>query len=292
MNTRGTYKFETGASDILINNPANLALLRKLFRDGKIIDEKWGPGDPGDFDYGSWHILCHLAGGAGVLKTKEGPAWCGITHVPATDTYLATITCRHGGIVVTMPLDSGEGAAAAHQAETLGFIEGSSLGHISARGVNDPPEAFNKWPRQKFDQDINSPEDGGTVWEHWSTTRDIRPANAYGMAVLRAYLILVSKLGGRFVAAVARGRREHEHPTQLAALVKAGVLTVAEATWDVSPNPIPKAVQDLLYEARPADALAAATALPWTPGAQRYFMFERRIGKWSKTADVRKDLGL
>jgi hypothetical protein len=105
-------------------------------------------------------------------------------------------------------------------------------------------------------------------------------------------LTLVSRLGGRYVAAVARGRREHDHPTQLVALVKAGLLTCDEASWNVSPEPIPQSAQDLLYEARPANALQAAELLPFTLDAQKYFMFQRRISRWSQTDDVRRDLGL
>lgn len=290
MKTRGSYRFETGSNEHLTDSPANLQSLRSLFRDGTIINDCWGPGDPGDFDNGSWHILCHLAGGSGVLKTASGLAWCGITHAAHDDVYEATVTCLREGKLVTLPLAGGEGAALARAATCLGFIEGSSLGHITARGVDDPPTAFNHWPRQQFDQPIDSEADGGVVWEHWSTTRDIRETSRIGMSVLRAYLTLVSVLGGRFVAAVARGRREHEHPVQLVALVKAGVLTGDEATWDISPDPIPLEAQRLLYEATPGDALKAARMLFGATSAQRYFVFQRRIAGWSKTAEVKKDL--
>ena len=115
-------------------------------------------------------------------------------------------------------------------------------------------------------------------------------SSGIGTSVLTAYLTLVSLLGGRFVAAVARGRREHGHPLQLVALVKAGLLTTEEALWDVTPEPIPQVAQNQLYEARPADAFAAAASLAFP--ALRYYMFQRRIRRWSKTADVKKDLGL
>ncbi len=64
--------------------------MRALFRDVGIINGDWGPGRAGDFDHGSWHILCHLAGASGVPESSSGRAWCGITHVPASDTYQAT----------------------------------------------------------------------------------------------------------------------------------------------------------------------------------------------------------
>ena len=173
-----------------------------------------------------------------------GRAWCAITHVPADDTYAATITCRRNGRVTTEPLATGAGAALADGAECLGFIEGSSVGHIAARSATDASNTFNGWTRQSFDKDVTSDEDGGTVWEHWVTTRDLRPSSRMGTSVLQAYLTLVARLGGRFVAAVARGRREHNHPRQLVALVKAGLLTADEAAWDVAPDPIPRAAQD------------------------------------------------
>lgn len=292
MATRGSYGFEIDRDGALVDNVANMDKLRKLFRDGSIISGNWGPGNYGDFDNGSWHILCHLAGGSGVLNTTSGRAWCGITHVAGSDTYRATITYRRNGSSPTAPLGAGDGVALANGAQCLGFIEGSSVGHIAARGANDAPNAFNGWPRQSFDKDVSSDEDGGTVWEHWATTRDIRPSSAIGTSVLEAYLTLVSHLGGRFVGAVARGRREHNHPNQLVALVTAGLLTTDEATWDVTPDPVPRAAQDLLYEARPADALAAAESLPFTPGRQRYFMFQRRIRRWSKAEDVKRDLDI
>lgn len=292
MPMRGTYRFETDDNNALVDNGANLDKLRTLFRDGAIINEHWGPGNDGDFDNGSWHILCHLTGGSGVLSTESGRAWCGITHLPAADSYQASFVYRRNGRAVTVPLSSEEGITVSNGAATLGYIEGSSLGHIAARGVNDLPEAFNGWPRQMFDQDPTSDVDGGTVWEQWCTTRDIRPSSAIGSAVLQAYLTLVSRLGGRYVAAVARGRRDHDHPIQLVSLVKAGLLTNDDAMWSVSPEPIPLAAQRLLYEARPADSLHATELLPFSSDVKKYFMFQRRIDRWSKADEVRRDLGL
>jgi len=292
MPIRGTYCFETDNNGTLVDNANNLEKLRKLFRDGAIINGHWGPGNEGDFDNGSWHLLCHLAGGSGALVTRSGRAWCGITHLPATDSYQASVVYRRNGTVVTSPLRSAEGFSVSDGAQVLGYVEGSSIGHIAARGVNDPPNAFNHWPRQSFDKNPGTDEDGGTVWEHWCTTRDIRSSSAIGSAVLHAYLTLVSRFGGRYVAAVARGRREHDHPTQLAALLNAGLLTRDDATWNVSPEPIPQNAQELLYEARQADMLQAVELLPYTPGVQKYFMFQRRIDQWSRTDDVRSDLGV
>lgn len=291
MGSRGSYGFDVAGSGRLVNSVENLNKLRDLFRNSTIINVHWGPGDEGDFDHGSWHILCHLAGGSGVLNTTFGRAWCGITHLPTNDSYQATITFRSNGISKTVPLNSKEGTEMVDAAECLGFIEGTSLGHIAARGVIDDGKAFNGWKRQSFDQDPSSEKDGGTVWEHWVTTRDVRATSMIGTSVLAAYLALVSCLGGRFVTAVARGRRQHQHPEQLVALVNSGFVTTEEATWDLFPDPIPIDAQDLLYEARPEDAVAAAELLPFTSQQQHYFMFERRIQQWSKADDVKKDLG-
>ena len=287
---RDTYGFELSSSGALADNPENLERLRWLFRDGQLVAGQWGPGDPGDFDHGGWHVLCHLAGASAVARLVGGLAWCGITHRSAVDAYEATMTFRSGADLQTLPIRSPEATQLLAGASYVAFVEGSSLGHICARGVNDPPDAFNKWPRQRFDQGVSSLDDGGTVWEHWSTTRDLRATSAIGTSVLDAWLALVARLGGRFVAAVARGRREHSHPEQLVAMVRAGLISAEEATWAVEPTPIPSAAESLLYEARPEDALSAAHGLPLKPGELSYFMFARRIDRWSGAEQVRADL--
>jgi hypothetical protein len=286
MTKRGAYEFEINAAGHVLDTPENLERLRRLFRDGRIIDGEWGPGNPGDFDHGSWHILCHLAGGSGVYRAPGGYRWAGITHDGAADRYRATVSFAEGGAVRTVPLAEGT----LGNARLLGFLEGSSVGHISARGVRDARTAFNNWPRQAFDRPVDDDDDGGTVWEQWCVTRDIRPSAPIGDSALRAYLSLVSLFGGRFVAAVARGRREHEHPRHLAALVKAGLLARAEATWDVQPAAIPAALEGRLLEARPADTLAAVAELAWDERSPRYYMYRRRINRWSRAAEVNDDL--
>jgi hypothetical protein len=291
MPKRGLYGFEIQPNGNLADNDANLELLRKLFRDGTIIQGKFGPGNPGDFDLGSWHIFCHLAGGSAVLELGGQKLWVGVTHKGFPDAYEASVVSRAGGSVSRVGLGSDAGKAKIAQATLLGFIEGSSAGHVLARNIRDLQGAYNGWPRQDFDQGVWSRKEGGTVWEHWCTTRDLRQTNVPGDTLLRAYLSLVSAFGGRFVAAVARGRRSHEHPFQLCALVKAGLLTADEAAWDCTPLPIPGKVQRLLYEARPEEYLKAAEKLEWPRGANpSYFMFKRCIQQWSPSAAVRTDL--
>ena len=191
-----------------------------------------------------------------------------------TQPRTASLPCPAG--LRTVPLRGSDGTALAAGAERLGFVEGVSVGHLSARGVTDGDGAFNGWPRQSFDHDALSDKDGGRVWEHWSTTSDIRSSSAIGTSVLEAYLTLVSCLGGRFVAAVCAWTAETQ-PSETARRL---------------PDPISRAPQNLLYEARPADALAASELLPFTTGAQRYFLFQRRIRRRSKVASVKRDLGI
>jgi hypothetical protein len=291
MPKRGLYGFEIQSDGNVADCDSNLELLRKLFRDGVIIKERFGPGNPGDFDFGSWHILCHLAGGSAVFKLGGQRLWVGIIHKGAPDAYEAGVVCRNGGNVAILGLKSDAGRAKAAQGSLLGFIEGSSAGHVLARGIRDPRGAYNGWLRQDFDRNVWSTAEGGTVWEHWCTTRDLRQTNGPGDTLLRAYLSMVAAFGGRFVAAVARGRRSHEHPFQLCALVKAGLLTADEAAWDCTPLPIPGKVQRLLYEARLDDYLKAAEKLDWPRGASpSYYMFKRCIQQWSPSAAVRADL--
>lgn len=294
MSTRGTYQFEIHPNGNLVDNHTNVEKVRKLFTDGQIIRNCWGPGDPGDFDYGGWHCLCHLAAGSGAYKKNGSFVWAGIIHAQVEDRYLAALSSMGvGGEVLTVPLASAPAKSILGQANLLGYIEGTSAGHISARGVDDPPEAFNNWPRQVFDQPVGSGKDGGTIWEHWCTTRDLRPSNPVSDSVLRACVTLVSSLGGQFAAAVTRGRRSYNHPVHLCALVKAGFISREDALWDTSPIPIPPPAERLFQEARPVDSIRALQSLPWQKSGERaYFMFECEIGRWSRVDSVRSDLNL
>lgn len=291
MPGRGTYQFEVDSTGNLVNNAANLDRLFKLFRDSAIIDGKWGPGRSGDFEYGSWHILCHLAAGSGVYHNGSDYLWVSITHDVDRDEYVATVSAKIGDAVRTVPLNSTEGISLIANSKLLGFVEGSSQGHILARNIQDPPTAFNSWPRQSFNRDIDNAGSGGTVWELWCPTRDIRQSCAVGCSVVSAYLSLVSTLGGKFVSAVARGRRGHDHPRQLCALVEAGFLSHEEALWDTIPNPLTTDAESLLKEANQGLALQAVENLQWdTAGEIYYYMFQRKIDSWSKTNDVKDDL--
>lgn len=287
---RGAFQFEVSDGGDLLDSARNVETLRRLFLDHTLVTgENLGPGDRGDFDVGAWHVSCHLAGAGGVRRHKNGGLlWLEISHDRARDSYFASVTLRDAGSLRTVPLATAEGRSIVSDSRLLGFVEGTSLGAISAEGVQDPPDLFNWWRRQDFDQPVDATIEGGKVWEHWCTLRDIRPSHRIGTATLAAYVTLVSALGDRFAATVARGRREYGHPVQLAAFAWAGFVGHASATWDTKPVALPKAVEALFLQAKPGAALAAVERLEWP--SLRYYMFSRKLKGWSTAAHVRKDI--
>jgi hypothetical protein len=288
---RGAFGFETTEAGELANSATNVETLRRLWMHHSLVSgDDLGPGDRGDFDVGAWHVACHLAGAAAVRRTKDGAlVWLEISYDPLHDEYYASASVRRGVSADTLRLDSAEARSLLDGSTLAGFVEGNSTGRTSARAVSDPPDRFNLWRRQDFDWPVSSPNDGGKVWEHWCTLRDIRASNRIGTSVLTAYVSLMAAAGDRFVATVARGRRDYGHPVQLVAMVYAGLTTARAAVWNVTPAEIPRAVEPLLLEAQPARALDAAHRFPWGRTPQ-YFMFARRIKSWSKAKDVEADL--
>jgi hypothetical protein len=288
---RGPYKFEVSDNGDLTNTAGNVGLLRKLWLDRSVIKgDDLGPGDPGDFDHGAWHVACHLAAGCGVRERADGSlAWLQISHDDRADRYFASVTVLEGRNTRTAPTDSAEGRILLRKSRLLGFVEGTSKGRTSARFANDPPSLFNLWRRQDFDQPPGSDEDGGRVWEHWCSLRDIRATHEIGTSVLTAYLALVAALGDMFIPTVARGRREYGHPAQLKAMIASGLVDRKSAVWNGTPMPIPANCEAVLEDADPATSLKAATSFDWSQ-PPRYYMFARKIAGWSKSDDVEKDL--
>ncbi len=279
---RGDYGFRLTPGGLLQGCPDNVELLLRLWIGRELVSEDdLGPGDPGDYDFGAWHVSCHLVAAGGVLELDEGAlAWLEISYDPVHDTYYPSFTVETDSGFATSPANSPAARERLAGARVLGFVEGTSLGQISARGVHDPEERFSGNPRQEYDQPADSSREGGKVWEHWCTLRDLRPDESTSQSVLGAYVTLVGLLGELFVAFVGRGRRDYYHPEQLAALVSAGFLSESAANTVTTPRPVPSDAESLLQQAQPAAGLAAAGLLDWG-GLPRYYMFSRRIDRWN-----------
>jgi hypothetical protein len=213
--------------------------------------------------------------------------WLELSYKGTADLYLPTITAAEGGSVVTEDLRSTKGKTWLLNSKLLGFVEGSSRGHISARGVSDPPGRFENWLRQNFDkQPSDDGSNGGKVWEHWCTTREIEASSELGNSILSSYIALCAAAGDIFVSTVARGRTIYNHPEQLDALIKAGYTTAKSASVIKMPIQVPSDKQLLFYEARPEKAYESAAGMDWTDDAVRYYMFKRQIGKWDSRLRV------
>ena len=289
--TRGSSLFQITPTGDLQNSATNVKLLQQLWADRTLIHgDGLGPGDPGDFDHGAWHISCHLLGAGGVRRAADGRLlWLEIMHAHHRDEYFAAISVRDSTGAKTLALDSAKGRMLLDQSKLLGFVEGNSTGRTSARNVFDAPDRFNLWRRQDFDQPVVSPIEGGKVWEHWCTLRDLRPSNRLGLSALTAYVSLAAALGDQFCAAVARGRRDYGHPQQLCALVHTGFVGKDAATWKLTPTAIPATLEQLFLEADPDHSLAAVDQLDWGK-APKYFMFARKVKSWSSDKQVKADL--
>lgn len=272
--SRGSSGFEVDAEGAVLATENNVEALRALWASRP-------PGlevGPGVGPAGAWHVSCHLVAGGCVRRTTEGQTvWLEISHRPANDTYQATVT--HD--LSSDGLDSPSARQILDGSTLLGFVEGTSEGHISAPDVADSPARFEGWMRQNYDQPPGSTDQGGRVWEHWCTTRDLDPGSELSVSLLTAYLQLCNAAGDRLAPTVARGRTTYGHPGQLRALVDAGFTSGDSAAWPTTPKPIDREAELLLQEATPQSALEAARSLPWSDEGPSYFMFPRKIGDWA-----------
>ena len=70
---RGAFEFDVTDEGNLISSVQNVETLRRLWLDRTLINGRHlGPGDPGDFDNGAWHVGCHLVAAGGVMRAKDG----------------------------------------------------------------------------------------------------------------------------------------------------------------------------------------------------------------------------
>jgi len=259
-------------------------LLRQLLLDWDIIGGQGGPGAKRG-DGGAWHGFCHLAGGAGLFRTPGGKGvWVGITFDSSDRRYCAGLCCGAGEVVHS--LNSREAERLLRTCEWRGFIEGASRGHILDRSADDPGDPELDDRRQDYDQNVDSENDGGPVWEFWTVSRDIVDPTSLGLGLVAEYLALLSFLGGRFAGVVARGRSESDYGrfVQLRAMVVAGLIDARDALWDISPVAIPRDTERLLLSATPAAFAEAATDLVAREPEITYFMYERKLSSFAPVA--------
>lgn len=297
MPLRGSYHFEINNSGDIVYSVNNTELIRKLWLDRDIISfDELGPGDPGDFDYGAWHSSCHLVAAGGVcMDTNGNLSLLEIAYNHETGIYLPILILREGSEILTIDLNSSHAQKYLLNSKTVGFVEGTSEGRISARGIVDSSELFNNNPRQDYDQEPGSLKEGGRVWEHWCTLRDIRDSSQITSSVLSAYVSLTSMLDDKFPATVLRGRKEYGHPIQLCAMVQAGFISKKSALINLTPKQIPLNVGMKFKTANPKEELEGIELLEWSGNELSYYMYARKIDSWCNsnfTANQLIDFGL
>lgn len=262
---------------------AQLAALRKVLLCRECVDHDGGPGTADD-GRGSWHLFCHLLGAGAIFRLNpNGAAWAGIVYEASTKQYLAAVCHRAGREVRILPLLSAAASRLLSNADWIGYLEGASRGHILDRGANDPGDPEKDDRRQDYNQNPNSPKDGGPVWEMWAVSRDIRPSSPLGNSVVNAYADLLSVLGGRFAAVVARGRMEPEygHLRQMCALIDAGYVAPEDALTDIEAVAIPPDVERILLEATPEAFVTAAEMLAKRRKKPCYWMYSRKVSSFA-----------
>lgn len=282
MRLRGTYNFEVDDFGNILHSQNNVELLRKLWLDRDLIKaNELGPGDNDEFKNGTWHIACHLVAASCVRKTSEGKLiLLEISYDNTTQIYRPTLTIRENETIKSLDIKSEEAKNYIKNSKLLGFIEGTSEGKISAVNVNDPLNSFAGNPRQNYDQEPGSKKEGGKVWEHWSTTRDIRSTSVIGYSVIDSYVVLASVCGDKFVSTISRGRKDYFHPQQLKAMIKSGFVSYESSKLTIKPSLIPNDINLLFQEVKPHSSYQAVEKLDWT-NTPKFYMFARSIDGWN-----------
>jgi hypothetical protein len=291
MLRRGSYSFEVNNSGNIIYSVYNVELLRKLWLDRKIINfAELGPGDPGDFDFGAWHSSCHLVAASGVCRDSDGKySLLEISYNSQTGMYQPSLTFHASNKILTVNLNSSLAQEYLQNSKIVGFVEGTSEGRISARGIVDSSELFNNNPRQDYDQEPESSKEGGRVWEHWCTLRDIRATSPIATSVLSAYVSLTAVLEDKFPATVLRGRKDYGHPRQLCAMIQAGFISRESALLNITPKQIPLDIEPKLKTSFPSEGIEGIEMLDWSKENFSYYMYARKISNWCTSDYLAKE---
>jgi hypothetical protein len=124
---RGTFSFDVTDKGDLIDGAANVDALRRLWLDRTMIDgSDLGPGNSGDFDFGAWHVGCHIVAAGGVRRASNGQLlWLAISHATQRDDYFASVTSETSSGTRTYQIASPEGRALLIGSTLLGFVEGT-----------------------------------------------------------------------------------------------------------------------------------------------------------------------
>lgn len=275
-----TYSFQRNSQDRLAESEYNLQAIRRLFLDWDIIQDDGGEGAARG-DGGAWHGTCHLvaAGILGVQKNRR-LAWFEVGWDKKQGRYEAQVVLEdETGIRIENI--TGRGESWADEMQIVAYVEGNSCGSISNTAAVDPGNSDEIDRRQDYNRvPMDFESDGGKVWEHWCTTRDIKSSGGIGEQVLRAYLTLLAVGGTEFAATVLRGRPYCGHPAQLKACIEAGLVTKEDVSWPESPEPIPINAQLLFQYSDPFLSFAACRRLPLGNKGRQYFMFQRCLHLW------------
>jgi len=276
---RGSFNFRVTERGNLVDCPENVTKLRDLWLDRTLISRnELGPGVR---DGEAWHISCHLVAAGSVFRSSSGILqWLEISHLNSSDLYYPSITTEDNGNINTVSLLSETGMSLIQGSTLLGYVEGTSEGRISARGVEDSSERFNGYLRQSYNSTPGTGVRGGKIWEHWCTTRNLSPSLDISNSLLSAYITLCAISGDLFSATVTRGRTQYSHPKQLDAMIIAGFTSEDSVTFQITPSPISRNAEALFHEATPQSAYNAVKMLDWKEDQIQYFMYERRISSF------------